>query len=184
MKALGLTLENVTLDVFIACMVRGELRRLSAAATGAQLAAAWKALSEEFIRQCGGEQNGYLYSLRRREARLRVKQLVAAIAMAAGGERGAALLHMVGYAGTPLEAKAAVARDGIRHKEVSGELKQAQKAQRAGEVEMNDKYFTRWIVSVSKFMGYNIDRKATTVADFLEMANIFKESAKQLAIKN
>jgi hypothetical protein len=39
---------------------------------------------------------------------------------------------------------------------------------------MNEGDFTSWIIAVSKYMGYRIDRKTTTVAEFLSANKIME----------
>jgi len=43
-----------------------------------------------------------------------------------------------------------------------------------------EEYFTSWIISVSKFMGYRINQMETLMSEFLEMAKqMNKEISKQ-----
>jgi hypothetical protein len=71
---------------------------------------------------------------------------------------------------------AKIKRDTILLIGAINELKKAKES--SSNNGMMERYFTRWIISVSKFMGYRIDRHTVIVDEFLEMNREWEETVK------
>jgi hypothetical protein len=174
--ALKISCSSVTLDAFVDCLVNGNLRRLSDTATEQELHEAWGALCAEYGRLSGGQQNGYAFSLRRRVAALGAKLSLAGVALCCAGEARRTWLKKAGYAGSDAERRMAL--DTVLYEDARRELEAVEKESGGGGESMTSERFTRWIVSVSKFMGFSIDRRTVTVLEFLQMSTLLEESVK------
>jgi hypothetical protein len=90
------------------------------------------------------------------------------------------LLKKIGYTGDISHIEAKMQHDYI---ELQTAQKEAEKMGKSdGKGGMTGRDFTAWIVYVSKFMGFNIDRRRVFVAEFLEMNSQF-EAEKKLKMK-
>ena len=87
-----------------------------------------------------------------------------------------AFLKQLDYTGSIDNIVAKIKRDTVLLSGAINELDAAKSG--SSEDGMTESDFTRWIVSVSKFMGYRIDRQQVTVAEFLEMIREFEENIK------
>lgn len=178
----AITLETVTLDAFIACVVHGDLRRLDGEASEADLAEAWERLYAEFNRRSGGSSggsSGYLHALRRRVQMLEIRLQLGALALALQGEMRGDMLKRLGYREQGVEG--AIRRDSIACREAIGELRQAESRQPEKGEKVGEEYFTKWIVLVGKFVGYRIDRNKVTVSEFLESNSLMLEESRALS---
>lgn len=180
----AVTLETVTLDAFIACAVRGDLRRLDGEASEAELAEAWSRLYAEFAKRSGSSSGseGYARALRRRVSVLTLKLALGRMALGLPGDMGSALLKRAGYgAQNAQSAEGALKRDAIALGDATAALEQAERAQPGEEGKAGEAGFTKWIALVGKFAGYRIDRKCTTVSEFLELNSLMVEESKMLS---
>jgi uncharacterized protein YcgL (UPF0745 family) len=173
-----LTCENTTLDVFIQCLIHKNLKALGEHYTEAEQKELWSALYLDYMRRCGGETHKYLFSLYKRkavlEAKIKIAELILAIPMTDGDRTKQ--LKEIGYSGDLRSITAKIKTDTVLYQNAEKELEKAQK-NKGGET-LSEQGFTQWIILVSRFMGYNIDRKKITVAEFLEMNRQFEEDAK------
>ncbi|MDR3285976.1 MAG: hypothetical protein LBT27_00860 [Prevotellaceae bacterium] len=87
-------------------------------------------------------------------------------------------LKMLGYRGDINEIIAQLKFESISLQSKENELKKITSKQ-SGTIKETD--FTEWIVAVSKYMGYRIDKKTTFLSEFLEMA---KQMNKEIEVKN
>jgi hypothetical protein len=172
---------EVTLDEFIDCLINGNLLRLvrEGESAEAELQAAWATLYQEYMNQRGGEKNKYLFSLYKRTMILSAKLKAARMILdeEAPDEEKIALLKQVDYTGNINGIVSKIKRDTVM---LTGAINELNRAKEGGDSEdrMMESDFTRWIISVSKFMGYRIDRHKVTVAEFLEMNREFEETIK------
>jgi hypothetical protein len=87
--------------------------------------------------------------------------------------------------GYPADIKKIIARVKLESIELQGKTKELEKLRQSNEKDgAKEADFTAWIVSVSKYMGYRIDRKTVMVAEFLTMnklmSNELEVRAKQM----
>jgi hypothetical protein len=172
---------EVSLDAFIDCLVNGNLKRLviEGEVSEEALQAAWSALYNEYAELSGNTAHAYLFSLMKTTAVLRAK-LVLVQQFLQSGEVG--LLQKLGYPG---DVKKIVARAKYESIELQGKEKELEKARQSSEKDgAKESDFTVWIVSVSKYMGFRIDRHTVSVAEFLTMnkimVNELEAKAKQM----
>ncbi|MDR0692450.1 MAG: hypothetical protein LBF69_05375 [Prevotellaceae bacterium] len=175
--------SEVTLDEFIDCLINSNLRRLvrSGSPTDTELQAAWSALYQDYMKQCAGEKNKYLFALYKRTAVLqaRLKAATTILNEALPDDEKIEFLKQVDYSGNIDSIVAKIQRDTVI---LSGAINELNAAKSGGSEDgMTESDFTRWIVSVSKFMGYRIDRHEVTVSEFLEMNREWEETAKAKA---
>jgi hypothetical protein len=172
--------SEVTLDAFIDCLVNDNLRRLvrSGEASDEQLRAAWASLYQDYMKRSGGEKNKYMFALYKRSAVLesRLKTAGMILKEVLPDEDKINLLRQIDYTGDINGIVARIKRDTVLLAGAVNELKKARED--SSEEGMTEKDFTRWIISVSKFMGYRIDRHKVTVEEFLEMNREWEETIK------
>jgi hypothetical protein len=188
-QRLSISCSAVTLDAFIACLCRGELGRLAAfacsvggaAPTEQALQAAWEALYADYARRVGGGRAGYALALSRRAAFLAARLRCAALAAALPQADGAALLAGLGYRGGVAAIEAALKRDALALAELRVELRREADRAQQGDEKATEEGFTRWVVLVSRGMGYRIDKKKVTVEEFLAMSEAVEGEQKKKA---
>jgi hypothetical protein len=168
----------VTLDEFIDCLVNGNLRRLARSGnpTDEELQAAWEMLYSEYAERSGSTSHVYMFSLIKSISVLRAKLMAVQNTVQSGNVEA---LSKLGYTG---DLKKIIARVKLESVELQGKEKELKKIQESASGEKaSENDFTRWIISVSKFMGYRIDRHEVTVAEFLEMNREWEETSKAKA---
>jgi hypothetical protein len=178
--------SEVTLDEFIDCLLNDNYLRLLKSPAGTPEATpdeqdsmaqqAWGLLYQDYVKQSGGKKNLYLFTLYRRIALLDTRIKVAGMILkeALPDEERAKLLNMVNYTGNINGIVTNIKRDSVL---LSGAITEWNKAKEGtSEENMTERDFTRWMVSVSKFMGYRIDKRSVTVEEFLEMNREWEES--------
>jgi hypothetical protein len=137
---------------------------------------AWGHLYQDYVKQSGGKKNRYFFTLYRRIALLDTKIKAAALILKESfpDEDKTTLLNKVNYTGNIKGIVMKIKRDSVL---LSGAITEWNKAKEGkSEEAMTERDFTRWMVSVSKFMGYRIDRHNVTVTEFLEMNREREES--------
>lgn len=174
--------SEVTLDELMDCLFRGNLSRLtrSGEPSQEQLEAAWETLYEEFVRLTGGGKNS-VFLLSRKVSYMEAKLRCAALAVLVGGGAGGEMLKAVGYAGGMERASDKMSRDMFTLSEATRELEEAKKGAK-GEKEL-EQDFTRWVNAVSKYMGFRIDKKKVSVAEFVDMHAMMKQEQKNIKSK-
>lgn len=162
---LDITCNNTTLAVFIECLHSGDLRCLDGSASEQELQQAWESLYGEYQRRCGGGQD-YLLTLTRKVAALQAKIYAYDLLAAFPDEQVKYFNH------AQMKAKK------IRLRELLQELTELQKENAdAAKNLLSD--FNIWIVGVSKYMGYHIDRAKVMVSEFLAMNDLMEAELEQ-----
>jgi hypothetical protein len=166
----------VTLDEFIDCLVNDNLRRMarSGETPDEELQTAWEMLYSEYAERSGSTSHVYMFSLIKSISVLRAKLTAVQNTVQSGNIEA---LSKLGYTG---DLKKIIARVKVESVELQGKEKELKKIQESasGEKKASENDFTRWIISVSKFMGYRIDRHKVTIAEFLEMNREWEETIK------
>ena len=75
------------------------------------------------------------------------------------------MLNRLGYKGEINSLTGKIQKDALILQQKQKELEQVISEKR----QLKESDFTAWIVQVSKYMGYRIDRKKITVSEFIEM---------------
>jgi hypothetical protein len=184
---LSISLDSVTLEEFMDCLFSGNLRRLAREGepTQEELSAAWEELYAEFSRRTAGDEQKNVLRLTKRVSLLEAKRYCAGVALLVGGEQGEEMLRALGYGGDEESVAAKLRRDSVALEEARRELAAAQ-AGKAHQANIKES-FTRWINAVGKYMGFRVDRKKTSVAEFIDMDRMMKEElreANKIAQKN
>jgi hypothetical protein len=169
--------SEVTLDEFIDCLINGNYKRLlrDGEASDDELQAAWERLYNEYAELSGNTAHAYLFSLMKTTAALRAKLTAAQQFIQSGNVE---LLRQMGY---PADIKKIIARVKLESIELQGKTKELEKLRQSNEKDgAKEADFTAWIVSVSKYMGYRIDRKEVTVSEFLTMNKLMTEELERM----
>jgi hypothetical protein len=177
--------SEVTLDAFIDCLLNGNLRRLISLpapkgegrqvedVSDEELQAAWEKLYGEYAALSGDKSHFHLFSLAKSvtllQARLNVVQGVLK------SRADIDLLKGIGYGGDVQKIIARAKADSV---ELQSKQKELEGLRSAGKEGAKDADFTAWIVRVSKYMGYRIDRKLTLVSEFLTANKLMIEEGK------
>jgi hypothetical protein len=156
--------------------VNNNLRRLarSGEATDEELQEAWGMVYSEYVELSGNTSHNYLFSLVKATTLIQAR-LAAVNELIKQGD--AERLQTIGYTGDIKKIIAKMKREVV---ELHGKEKELEKVRQnnAGE-SVKEVDFTTWIVSISKYMGYRIERKTTTVSEFLEMVKQMEKEMKE-----
>jgi hypothetical protein len=169
--------SEVTLDEFIDCIINKNLLRLlrEGEATDEELQAAWEKLYGEYAKLSGNQSHAYLFSLMKAISILRAKFVMVKEFLTLENEN-AEILYRIGYTGDVNRIIARVKRETV---ELQGKEKELERIRNGNDGEsVSEVNFTSWIVSVSKYMGYRIDRKITLLSEFLTMNKLMVEELK------
>jgi len=170
-QRLNISCDTITLDVFIRCVVYNDLRDLGDY-PNEELKTIWEQVYEEYVQISGNKAYKNVTSLIQRTATLQAKLQLATAAMQ---NEDFDILNKLGYKGGIDKAVSKIQKDTISLQQRQNEIEQATtKDQRT----LKESDFTVWIVQVGKFMGYRIDRKITTVSEFVEMSKQMEQEIK------
>ena len=154
-----LSCDNITLDVFIRCLVYNDLKVLGDC-PDEELREIWERLYEEYAELSGNKAYSNTVSLIQRISVLEAKLQLAVI-----GINDMDMLNRLGYKGEINSLTGKIQKDALILQQKQKELEQVSSEKR----QLKEADFTAWIVQVSKYMGYRIDRKKITVSEFIEM---------------
>jgi hypothetical protein len=91
------------------------------------------------------------------------------------------LLKELGY---PADIKKIIAKAKLESVELQGKKKELERIKNSDKGGAKETDFTAWIISVSKYMGYRIDRHITPLLEFLmmdkQMMNEMEAKKKQM----
>ncbi|MDR1553889.1 MAG: hypothetical protein LBS69_10595 [Prevotellaceae bacterium] len=172
--------SEVTLDAFIDCLLNGNLQRLAKTeATEAELQAAWEQLYTEYCEMSGDRQHVYYFTLYRAMYYLKLKlHLAQSLLLLENPEQ----LEQLGYKGGAKQIIAKIKFDTVNLQAKEKELTKLTDKQ-TGTIKESD--FDDWIVSVGKYLGYQIRRKEMLLSEFLSAnkAMIRENEVKRKRIK-
>jgi preprotein translocase subunit Sec63 len=172
----NISCKNITLDVFIDCDINGNLRRLSETATNEELQEIWDDICSEYARITGNNSLSYAFSVTKRVYLLETKLVSAMYCLKFPSENTLILLNKIGYKGNDFgKITARIQRETIELESAKKELDKLMKTEKNRATEDD---YVKWIVSVSKYMGYHIDRNKIMVSEFLEMSRQMENSYK------
>jgi hypothetical protein len=181
LPAIARRCSEVTLDEFIDCLVNDNLRRLvrSGAATDEQLRAAWEKLYDEYAKLSGNRSHIYSFLLMKTISVMRAKMVLVKEFLTSDNMD---VLHRIGYTGDVNQIIARVKREAV---ELQGKEKELERIRKGNVGEsINESDFTAWIVSVSKYIGYRIDRKTTLLLEFLTMNKLMIDELEMMKKRN
>ncbi|MDR2653170.1 MAG: hypothetical protein LBC68_12825 [Prevotellaceae bacterium] len=176
--------SEVTLDEFIDCLVNNNLKRLikTDEATETELQQAWEKLYTEYSELSGNKQHKYYFTLYKSVYSMRLKMHIANLLLQ-GPELNLDDLYSLGYAG---DVKSIIARLKFETIDLQTKEKELKKLtdKQTGTVKESD--FDDWIISVGKYLGYQIKRKEMLLSEFLSAnkAMIKDTEAKNRAAKS
>lgn len=160
--------------MFIDCDVNGNLRRLSETATDDELVEIWGRICEEYSQITGGNKFSYVFGVTKKVYLLKSKLISAKCCFELSQDEALVNLKKLGYKGNIEKIVAIIKRETIELEGAEKELKNLTKEQKKS----TEGDYISWIVSVSKHMGYHIDRKTITVYEFLEMSKQMEKEYK------
>jgi hypothetical protein len=161
--------------VFIDCDISGNLRRLSDTATDEELREIWDDVCAEYARISGNNSLSYAFNTTKRVYLLETKLISANLCLKHLSDEALILLKKIGYKGDFNKINAQMKRESIGLQGARKELDRLVKADRHKSTEED---YVKWIVAVSKYMGYRIDRNKVTVLEFLEMSRQMEKEYK------
>jgi hypothetical protein len=172
LPAIARRCSEVTLDEFIDCLVNGNLRRLvrDGNPSDEELRAAWIELYGEYSELSGNQSHRYMFSLMKSILVLKLRLLC--VQGVLKSSKDMSVLKELGYTGDTQRIIAKAKRELVELQGKEKELEKMKKDNSGDSASEGD--FTAWIVAVSKYMGYRIDRKTTTVAEFLSANKIME----------
>ncbi|MDR1347349.1 MAG: hypothetical protein LBJ63_02815 [Prevotellaceae bacterium] len=157
--------SEVTIDEFIDCMINGNLKRLlrSGEADEIMLQEAWECLYSEYSELSGNRQHKYYFALYKSVYAMKLKMHIAQLILT-DPQINLDDLHALGYKG---DVKSIVARLKFETVELQTKEKELKKItdKETGTIKESD--FDDWIVSVGKYLGYQIKRKEMILSEFL-----------------
>jgi hypothetical protein len=136
--------------------------------TELELKLAWNLLYSEFCNISGNKSYSYTFELMRAITLLQVKLQAAKQLLTLPIDEVKEALKKFGYAGDIKTIESKIKLDMIMLQEKQKEYEKTKNKESKNEPKDNN--FTSWIIAVSKFMGYRIDRQTTILLDFLEMS--------------
>jgi hypothetical protein len=172
--------SEVTLDEFIDCLVNGNLRRLarSGSPTDEELQAAWEKVYGEYVELSGNHSYSYYFSLVKSISVLQTKLQLANMLLRHGAIE---TLKELGYSGDAKKIIAKMKREIIELQAKQKELERFKEESKNETMKESD--FIAWIIHVSKYLGYHIDRKTVTVSEFMAANKIMNEEI-DIKLKN
>jgi hypothetical protein len=177
--------SEITIDEFIDCMLNGNLQRLVRSGNPAEteLNAAWEQIYTEYCQLSGNRQHTYYFGLHKTVYTMKLKLQIVQLLLLDGhnnadNEIMLSQLHSFGYKG---DIKSIIARLKFETVELQGKENELKKItdKQTGTIKESD--FDDWIVSVGKYLGYQIKRKEMILSEFLS-AN--KAMVKELEARN
>jgi hypothetical protein len=166
--------NEVTLDEFIDCLLNENYRRLiksqtiestpeEVAETDRMAQEAWGLLYSEYAVLSDNKQHVYYFNLYKAIYSTRLKLLVAQAVL--GSPEFVEKLVQFGYKGDISQIISKVKQDTIALQTKEKELKK--QVDKQPETALNESYFDDWIISVGKYLGYQIRRKEMSLTEFL-----------------
>lgn len=158
--------SEVTLDEFIDCMLNGNLKRLdrTGAAAEAELQQAWERLYSEYTELSGNKAHSYYFALYKTVCSMRLKLHIAQLILNDPENADISELKSLGYRGN---INSIIARLKFESVELQVKEKELQKMTDKKTGTIKDDDFDEWIVSVGKYLGYQIRRKEMILSEFL-----------------
>ncbi|MDR2653487.1 MAG: hypothetical protein LBC68_14475 [Prevotellaceae bacterium] len=149
-------------------------------ATETELQQAWEKLYTEYSELSGNKQHKYYFTLYKSVYAMRLKMHIANLLLQ-GPELNLDDLHSLGYAG---DVKSIIARLKFETIDLQAKEKELKKLtdKQTGTVKESD--FDDWIISVGKYLGYQIKRKEMLLSEFLSANKaMIKEREAQRKVK-
>jgi hypothetical protein len=165
-------------------MINGNLKRLdrSGEADEPVLQQAWEKLYSEYVELSGNKQHAYYFNLYKSVYSMRLKMHIAQLILSDPENIDISELKALGYRG---DIKSIVARLKFETVELQTKEKELHKItdKKDGSIKEND--FDEWIISVGKYLGYQIRRKEMILSEFLSAnkAMIKEHEAQSRAVK-
>jgi hypothetical protein len=162
--------------VFIDCDINGNFRRLSETATDEELQDIWDNICTEYAKITGNNTLSYAFSVTKRVYFLETKLVSANYCLKYSEEEALPLLKKIGYKGNFDKIIAQIKRETI---ELQSARKEHDRLLKTEQSKSTEDDYVKWIVSVSKYMGYRIDRNKVMVSEFLAMSKQMENEYKK-----
>jgi hypothetical protein len=178
-QQLNISCNTITLTVFMDCLFDNNYTALAPDATEEEQKEIWQKLKEEYFIKSGDAKQQHIFLLSKKiavqEARLMVVRTVAEMPE----KEGLKVLQKVGYAGSKSGINSRVRRDLVMLEVHRNELNRLFTAAANKQNSTRDD-FIRWMVVVSKYIGYRIDPSLTTVLEFLSMDKMMRGAQQKI----
>ncbi|MCL1942628.1 MAG: hypothetical protein FWF54_03640 [Candidatus Azobacteroides sp.] len=165
---------DITLDEFMDCVCNGNFSRIVRGGnpSDGEISEAWSELYAEYSELSRNMRYQYIFNLSREIYMLSAKLELVGRILLLPKDNMTAHLKLLKYNGTPKNIKAEIKRQSLvlseKEKELSG-------INRKDGGKMTERDFIKWIVPVSRFMNQRIDKKTTSLLEFLEMNREMEE---------